>query len=1151
MPFNPVKFKKEAHEYLGSDNLHHLTAPHIESFNSLMHVQKDLDMDNELPHYMLPQSKVLVKDSLLKRAISDIGKQAVQDANGNMFEYEITDFSWDAPRVPLKLVKATEKRVFPSECRQRKTTYKGAFKITLKSSINEEDLELMTVDLGHVPIMTRSSLCHLNGMTTEELVRHHEDMNEMGGTFIVNGNEKLIRLLIQTKRNHPFALVRSSFHTRGKLYSDKAIMIRSVRPDQTSLTNYLHYLTNGSCNLRFHYLKAEYLIPVALVLKALTGDSDLTIFKSIISNIEDSFTSSQVEQLLRDLSQFTANTKDDYLSVLGQRFRTVMNASVNLSDIEAGSLFLNKCVLPHLGTDAFNLLILMIRKLYALTSGQCIPDDMDATQNHEVLLGGHLYLAIIKEQMEQLLITIKLIIAKQVRTNNITFNPSLLAQIINKKSLLNLGSKLEYFLATGNLISKSGLDQLAMSGYTIIAEKLNFHRYLAHFRCIHRGTIFMDSKSTSMRKLKPESFGFLCCVHTPDGAPCGLLIHLTHCCRIINFEVESRGVLDAINLFNPSPKPLINTNPIMVEGKLIGWSDDQTLFKLSQYLRLLATSPTTTIPNSIEIGYIPSTTYGQYPGLFIFTGMARMTRPTRYLSSATPSTSVITNWIGPFEQVYLNILLVPDTDIQHYTTNNKLILQPTHVEFSPINMLSVIANLTPYSDYNQSPRNMYQCQMGKQTMGTPSLNKNERTDNKSYLLNCGQAPLVRSGMYDNYKLDDYPNGTNAVVAVISYTSYDMEDAMIINKMAHERGIGSSTVYKSDYIDLLDHVNKGDIQNYGFGGSATSGLDSDGLPAINTKIKNGSPMCSYINHMTMESKTILYKGMEDAIIDQIRLIGDDLGNKQCTKVCITYRINRPTITGDKWSSRHGQKGVNSLKYPMVDLPFTENGGIQPDIIINPNAFPSRMTIGMFVESMAGKLGSLDGTFKDGTPFQKRDGIDESFVDEFGQQLAKRGYNYYGNEQMYSGTTGELLEVDIYIGVVYYQRLRHMVSDKYQVRTTGPVDRLTKQPIKGRKRAGGIRFGEMERDSLLAHGTSFMLQDRLLNCSDYTECHYCRTCGTFLNIWVDLGKMKCHNGCGNEDGLCMISMPYVLKYFTSELASMNIKMKFTVREANRVQ
>jgi DNA-directed RNA polymerase I subunit RPA2 len=284
--------------------------------------------------------------------------------------------------------------------------------------------------------------------------------------------------------------------------------------------------------------------------------------------------------------------------------------------------------------------------------------------------------------------------------------------------------------------------------------------------------------------------------------------------------------------------------------------------------------------------------------------------------------------------------------------------------------------------------------------------------------------------------------------------------------------------------------------------------------------------------------------------------------------VTLRFPRNPVIGDKFSSRHGQKGVLSILWPQTDMPFSESG-ICPDVIINPHAFPSRMTIGMLIESMAGKSGACHGMFQSATPFSFHESGDKIAVDYFGEQLQKAGYSYYGSEPLYSGVSGCLMQADLYIGVVFYQRLRHMVSDKYQVRATGTVNPLTRQPIKGRKKGGGIRLGEMERDSLLSHGTAFLLHDRLLNCSDRHIAYACRRCGDLLSpaterssilsagqkaidatkhqLRVFCRNAKCCNAVrdeANDDAVQPIILPYVYRYLANELAAMNIKMKMNV-------
>lgn len=276
--------------------------------------------------------------------------------------------------------------------------------------------------------------------------------------------------------------------------------------------------------------------------------------------------------------------------------------------------------------------------------------------------------------------------------------------------------------------------------------------------------------------------------------------------------------------------------------------------------------------------------------------------------------------------------------------------------------------------------------------------------------------------------------------------------MIINKSAHERGFGYGTVYKSQIVDLREmrgasKSRSAPTLHFGLGVDAKQEwretLDDDGIIPSGVKVTSGDPICAYIDETTGRTMVEKYKGDEEAYIDEIRLLGSDGGDTELQKIHFKIRIPRSPVVGDKFSSRHGQKGVMSQRWKKIDLPFSESG-LQPDVIINPHAFPSRMTIGMFVESIAGKAGALHGLAQDGTPFNFNE--KDTPVEYFGEQLKSAGYNYHGNEPMYSGVTGEEFPADIYIGCVYYQRLRHMVNDKYQVRTLGPVDQLTRQPIK---------------------------------------------------------------------------------------------------------
>lgn len=508
--------------------------------------------------------------------------------------------------------------------------------------------------------------------------------------------------------------------------------------------------------------------------------------------------------------------------------------------------------------------------------------------------------------------------------------------------------------------------------------------------------------------------------------------------------------------------------------------------------------------------------------------------------------------IGTFEQVYMNIAVVREEAYE---------VETTHLELKPGSMLSAIASLTPFSDFNQSPRNMYQCQMGKQTMGTPVQALKYRSDNKLYRIQTPQSPLVRPVAHEELSIDDYALGTNAVVAVISYTGYDMEDAMILNKSSYERGFAHGSVIKNEIIDLM----KASGNNYK-GSSVRFGclpddervqgfLDIDGLPPIGAKLETGDPYYCFIDDNIGQTVIKKYSSLESAIVEDVKILGNDDGTGLLQKASIKLRIQRNPIIGDKFSSRHGQKGICSQKWPVENMPFTESG-MTPDIIFNPHGFPSRMTIGMMIESMAGKSASLNGLAYDATPFTFSE--DDPASTHFGNLLRKSGYNFYGTERMYSGVDGREFEADIFFGVVYYQRLRHMVADKYQVRTTGPIDILTHQPIQGRKRQGGIRFGEMERDALLAHGTSYLLQDRLMNCSDRTVGHVCTKCGSILSPLLEkpvdeLAAAAAYRKrkwickvCESSEHVQLLAFPYVFRYLVAELAGMNIKTCLQVKK-----
>ncbi|KAK5098242.1 DNA-directed RNA polymerase I subunit RPA2 [Lithohypha guttulata] len=1177
--------------------LHAAIKPHVDSFNALF------------------------DQGLIDEGLKDIGIHSVTDGDPrdrskstsrNRLDLRVTEVLLEKATLPSSNRNTSTREIYPAECRERAATYKGKLRARLQYRLNNGDWKEAVREIGSLPIMLRSNRCHLEGLSPAQMVKRKEEAEELGGYFIVNGNEKLIRMLITPKRNYPMAISRPSFENRGPTYSKYGISIRSVRPDQSSVTNVLHYLTDGNVSFRFAWRKSEYLLPVIMVLKALVETNDHEIAQGIVgvsssSDPPSSFVSDRVELLLRTYKAYGLKTRSQTLAYLGEKFRPVLQTPITLSDEKTGEELLRRVVLPHLGNidvtagqnnDKFQMVLFSIRKLYALAAGDCAVDNPDAVANQEVLLGPFLYGMILKESIYNWLLSMGSQAREYIRSRSppsfdTKFEQDFLPKIVRKTNE-NIAQRLEYFLSTGNLVSESGLDQQQTSGYTVMAEKINFYRFISHFRCIHRGAFFAQLKTTTVRKLLPESWGFLCPVHTPDGSPCGLLNHLSHQCVIQTHRIDASGVEAALSRLGMSKQPSRSVKDgisVQLDGRVLGHMSARRAREAAQLLRHWKVRDEKRIPKELEIAHIPTSNGGLYPGLYIFSGPARMIRPTKYL----PADKL--DYVGPLEQQYMNIACTEADIIPDLTT---------HIEYKPTNILSILANMTPFSDFNQSPRNMYQCQMSKQAMGTPSSNMMCRADNKAYLLQTGQTPVVRPPLYNEYGLDNFPNGMNAVVAVISYTGYDMDDAMIINKSAHERGFGDGVIYKTKFYDLAEKSgrssrSKTEIKSmFGFAPgdqnipqAALNCIDEDGLPRVGAKIEEGSVVAAYHTVMFDPSTNSLknldgithyqkYKDAEGGYIDQIRLLGVETGDQVLQAISVKYRIPRRPVIGDKFSSRHGQKGVCSMLWPAENMPFSESG-MQPDVIINPHAFPSRMTIGMFVESLAGKAGALHGIAQDCTPFTFDE--DNTAGDFFGEQLLKAGYNFNGNEPMYSGITGKEFAADIYLGVVYYQRLRHMVSDKFQVRTTGPVNAVTGQPIKGRSKGGGIRVGEMERDSLIAHGCAYLLQDRLMDCSDKQRAWVCKTCGSFLSVqmvpnpynaltgkravgggsvmpsgivrcrtcareakWDDSKLKVWTDGEGKEfvggENTTVVNVPGVLRYLDVELAAMGVKTTFTV-------
>ncbi|XP_075213052.1 RNA polymerase I subunit Rpl135 isoform X2 [Lycorma delicatula] len=1061
-----------------------LGKPHLDSFNYVIH-------------------------DGLTQAVNNI-KEISFTAGDTKLSINIESASILPPRISPGTFGIKKQEIWPSESRQQGGTYSGTLTAVIAWKKNDSPQPPILRDMGRVPIMIKSDLCHLNGLSPKELIENNEHAEEWGGYFVVKGSEKLIRMLLMMRRNFPIAVKRTTWKQRGTRFSDMGVIMRCVKDDQSSVNNVLHFVTDGSVKLMVSYRRALYFIPVILVLKCLINDSDEYILGSVTAGFENDFyMRGCIMNMLRELQVTNVLTSDDARSYAGRMFRSIFrDLPPDANDSDACDFLLENCVCIHVDDkrDKFNCLVLMIQKLYCFVQSKCLAEGADSLMSQELLLGGHLYLQVIKERLKGWLGVLRATLIKITAEKGPTFDITAGVMENAMRKCGSVESAVESFLSTGNISNASGeIGVQQDKGLVIIAENINRMRYMSHFRAVHRGSYFQEMQTTEVRQLLPDAWGFICPVHTPDGSPCGLLNHLTKLCQVTTVPDEKliNSLPEVLVSLGMQPKtsarflagiPIKNCYSVVLDGCLIGYIPHDSAQRLVNKLRVLKIMGEK-VPNTMEIVLLPiKQTVCQFPGLFLFTGPARLMRPVYNLKVQQ------IELIGTLEQVYLDISVTPEEAYDGITT---------HQELSKDSFLSNLASLIPMPDYNQSPRNMYQCQMGKQSMGTPCHTWHVQAETKLYRLQTPASPLFRPVHYDKLEMDNYAMGVNAIVAVVSYTGYDMEDAMIINKASLERGFAHGSILKSEFIELKEPTSyfcldpeKPELKEH---------LGSDGLPFPGAKLTEKMPYYCYFDGADNKFVVEKYMGTAEVIIDNVRLCGTlpklQRSDRTYIKACITYRVPRNPLVGDKFASRAGQKGICSFKWSAEDLPFTETG-LVPDIVFNPHGFPSRMTIAMMIECMAGKSAAIHGLVHDASPFKFTES--DTAIDYFGKMLQAGGYNYYGTEIMYSGLDGREMTADIFFGVVHYQRLRHMVSDKWQTMVCHSCGSIL-SPI--------IAISQLNEEN--DDDTDAKKKDKKKSRLSI-KCRICR----------DGGQIE------------TMSIPHVFKYLTAQLASVNIKLKVGV-------
>ena len=650
--------------------------------------------------------------------------------------------------------------------------------------------------------------------------------------------------------------------------------------------------------------------------------------------------------------------------------------------------------------------------------------------------------------------------------------------------------------------------------------------------------------------------------NTPEGASVGIVKNLSYMSHI-TIHSNSKSLYDYItpqikSIELLSPMELFDQVKVFINGAWIGITENpQELYLM---LKEMKYKGIINIYTSIIFDY-------KLAEIRVCNDSGRVTRPLLRVKDQnillTPQilkdlTNNIISWDDLFTDCKIDQAILEYIDPEEQ--NNSMIatkpkdliagsntmLKFTHCEIHPSTMFGVVSSCIPFPEHNQSPRNTYQCAQAKQAMGVYATNYNERMDKTAYVLNYPTRPLVDTRVMNLIQLNKIPSGCNINVAIMTHTGYNQEDSVLINKGSIDRGLFQTTIYHTEKDEDKQKINGDEEIRCKPDQTKTKGMkfgnygkvNSKGVMPENSLVENRDVIIAKVtpikenrnDHTKVikyDDQSKLYRTTEETYIDKNYI---DRNGDGYSFAKVRLRTTRKPVIGDKFSSRHGQKGTVGNIIPEEDMPFTSNGD-KPDIIINPHAIPSRMTIGQLKETLLGKVLIELGLFGDGTSFG------ELHVDDISTKLLELGYEAHGNVLMHNGLTGEQIECNVFMGPVFYQRLKHMVNDKQHSRSIGPMVNLTRQPAEGRSRDGGLRFGEMEKDAMVSHGAAKFTRGRMYDASDKYSVHICKRCGLVASYNNEMHIHHCRT-CDNRSDFAYVEIPYACKLLFQELTTMNV-------------
>ena len=1094
----------------------------------------------------------------------------------------------------------------PMEARLRNLNYYAPvyvnFTIIDSNGVEREESD---VRVGYLPMMVKSKGCNISKEVIEqakereisdeeyqqELIANKEDPRDPGGYFIIGGTERVLITLEDLAPNRVMVEYADRSGTPievAKVFSQKEgyRALTQVEKKKDGILWVSVPVTSSS-------------IPLIALMKALGMETDKEIFDTIsASNKEmENIVYANIE-LCYDKKMFAPNgyhTTDDAIAFLERNFAAGQAKEYRTKKVEN---ILDHSLLPHLGdTEADRMkkaifLGRIARSVLELSLKERNADDKDHYANKRLKLSGDLMEDLFRTSFSSLMKDLKYQLEKNWGRKKRGDTDFKISSSIRPDLLTH---KLLHSLATGNWVGgRAGVSQLL--------DRTSNMSATSHLRRI-TSSLTRSQPHFEARDLHPTQWGRLCPSETPEGQNCGLV---KNAALIIDVskgfpEADVKWMLKDLGLSSATSQ---GGTRVFINGDLVGSHDNAA--KLVADLRDRRRCGV--IPSEINIRFdedmnevIINCDEGRLrrPLLIVKDGKTILNRARlegirdKKVKWNDLFREGIMEWIDAEEEedAYIAIeaydtpkrcprcdrALSPtdvdwmnpgkEGDIQlkcrwcgeEFSVESKLTKEHTHMEVDPMVILGVAAGLIPYPEHNSSPRVTLGAAMAKQALGVPASNYRIRPDTRGHLLHYPQEPMVQTEIMKFMGYNYRPAGQNFCIAVLSYHGYNIEDALVMNRSSIQRGLGRSTFMRTYRAEERRYPNsqedRFEIPEPGVIGlrqdTEYASLGEDGLISPETKItgkdvligKTSPPRFSdeetdfLVNEMEKRRETsVTVRNGETGYVDSVMITESENG---CRLARIKVRDQRVPELGDKFCSRHGQKGVIGRLVNQEDMPFTIDG-ITPDLVVNPHGIPSRMTIAHVLEMIGGKVGAMEGRTIDGTVFsgEREDAIRDGLV--------KNGFKHTGKEVMYDGRTGKQLSVDVYTGVIFYEKLHHMVSGKMHYRSRGPVQILTRQPTEGRSRGGGLRFGEMERDCLIGHGAAMVIKDRLLDESDGTRQYVCGNpaCG-HIAILNSHGELYCPV-CNEHTNIHLVQTSYAFKLLMDELMSLGVAMRLQMED-----